>query len=121
MITHAVPKRCDTSASLREIQREIVRYHGVGGATESAFCAIESALYRKIYRVSCRTGCRRLREVELVCCASHAAACGRRESLTTLLISRYFSGLTLTSNKPRTLNSSVNQAFGTFIVFFTSN
>jgi hypothetical protein len=46
---------------------------------------------------------------------------GRRESGTPLLIGRHFSGLTLTPGKPWALNSSVNRAFVTFIVFFTSN
>jgi hypothetical protein len=46
---------------------------------------------------------------------------GRREFLTPMLIGRDFSGLTLTFAKPSALNSSVNRAFGTFVVFFTSN
>ena len=49
------------------------------------------------------------------------SAHGRRELSTLLLIGRDFSGLTLTSGKPRALNSRVNRAFVTFVVFFTSN
>jgi hypothetical protein len=44
MITHTPPERCDTSASVREIQRKSGRYRGVRDGTGSAFCVIESAL-----------------------------------------------------------------------------
>ena len=49
------------------------------------------------------------------------SARGREEFWTALLIGYDFSGLTLTSGKPCALNSSVNRAFVTFVVFFTSN
>jgi hypothetical protein len=86
-----------------------------------AFCEIESALHRDIYRASRWSGCRLLRESNLVCCGADMGARDRREFWTPLLIRRDFSGLTLTSSKPRTLNSSVNRSFVTFVVFFTSN
>jgi len=77
--------------------------------------------YRNIYRVTRPNRRRRLRESKLVCCGADAVARDRRESCTPLLIGRDFSGLTLTSDKPWALNSSVNRAFGSLIVFFTSN
>jgi len=54
-----VAKRCDTSASLCEIQPTSARAVGITVlATRGrfAFCAVESALYRNIYRVSRRAG-----------------------------------------------------------------
>jgi hypothetical protein len=46
---------------------------------------------------------------------------GRHKFSMLQLIDRDFSNLTLTSGKPSALNSSVNRAFVTFVVFFTSN
>jgi hypothetical protein len=85
---------------VREIQPEFERYRGVRGATQMRICAIESAVYRNIDRVSGQSGCRRLRESKLVRCGADTVASNRRVSWTQLLIGRDFSGLTLTSGKP---------------------
>jgi hypothetical protein len=88
---------------------------------KSAFCAIESALYRNLDRVSRRVGQFRPLQSKLIGRGEEAKARDRRTIWPPQLISRNFSRLTLTSSKPRTLNSSVNRAFVTFTVFFTSN
>jgi hypothetical protein len=121
MIAHAPAKRCDTSASVREIQRGLGRYHGVRGTTAARILCDRIGIYRNIYRAGRWSGRRLLRESNLVCCGADMGARGHREFWTLLLIRRDFSGLTLTSSKPCTLNSSVNRSFGTFVVFFTSN
>jgi hypothetical protein len=82
---------------------------------------IESALIE--------TSVARIAEADIVDCAnpirSTAAQTvnthGRRKLWQAQLIDRDFSGLTLTHRKPCALNSSVNRAFVTFVVFFTSN
>jgi hypothetical protein len=56
--------------------------------------------YRNIYRASRLSGCRLLRESNLVYCGAVMAARGHREFWTPLLIRRDFSGLTLTPGKP---------------------
>jgi hypothetical protein len=121
MITHEPAKRCDTSASVREIQRALRRYRGVRGVTEIAILRDRISAYRNICRANCWSRCRGLRQSNSVRCGADGLARDRRQFLTPQLIGRDFSGLTLTFGKPGALNSSVNRAFVTFVVFFTSN
>jgi hypothetical protein len=106
---------------VREIQRALARYRGVRGAAEIAILRDRIGAYRNIWRSDCRSGCRRLLKPKSARGASVGLARGPRQVSTPQLIGRDFSGLTLTPDKPRALNSSVNRAFVTFVVLFTSN
>jgi hypothetical protein len=121
MITHESAKRCDTSASLREIQRGLGRYHGVRGTTKIRILRDRIGVYRNIYRAGRWSGCRRLRQSNWSVAEQTVSAHVRHKFWTPYLIGRDFSGLTLTSDKPWALNSSVNRAFVTFVVLLTSN
>jgi hypothetical protein len=121
MIARAPPKRCDTSASVREIQRDLSGIAVFAARLRPVFCAIESALIETSVALSAGAtvvgGSNPNRSAAEQTESDHS----RREFLTPLLIGRDFSGLTLTADKPWALNSSVNRSFGTFVVFFTSN
>ncbi|HTC02305.1 MAG TPA: hypothetical protein VK749_02790 [Xanthobacteraceae bacterium] len=106
---------------MREIQRALGGIAVFAARRKSAFRAVESALSDAPCRVSRRSGWCRMRYSKSVRRGPDEIARGRREFSALLLIVRDFSGLTLTSGKSRTLNSSVNRAFGTFVDFFTSN
>jgi len=106
---------------VREIQRDLGGIAVFAARRKSAFRAVESTLSEAPCHVSRRSGWCRVRYSKWVYCGPDEMARGRREFSASLLIVRDFSGLTLTPGKPRTLNSSVNRAFGTFVVFFTSN
>jgi hypothetical protein len=98
-----------------------------GGIT--VFAARRRSAFREIESAFIEASIAPAAGADVVCCANPICfvaketwwARGHREFWMPLLIRRDFSGLTLTFGKPRTLNSSVNRAFGTFVVFFTSN
>jgi hypothetical protein len=65
MITQAAPKRCDTSASLREIPRKLQRYRGVRDAPEIRILPDRIGSHRNIDRADRRSGCRALTAIQI--------------------------------------------------------